>query len=226
MNTFNRAFTIVGLIVLLVLGALALIAPGAFIGLVQAAADTAHATLFAGVNDTVRVLVRVLMALALVLLGGAFLYLEFRRNSGTIEVARGGGGKIRVQAATVEAKLREQIEGLGEIVSAKVKIGESRKAVNIKIEASTTQTADPIAKGNDIARVAAIVLQDQMGLRLNGKPQVVVNRSKSKVGKPQTTTLLNPPSAIGLPAIAAPATSDTSPPNSTANAMSASESAR
>lgn len=205
MNAFNRAYTLVSLIVLLIVGVFALIAPGAFIGLIQGAADGLHRVLFGGMGDApvLRLVIRVVIAAIFAAVILVALYLEIQRpGARTIEVARQQGSRIRVMNETVERKVQNQIEGLGEITQAKVRVSEKGKAVVASVEVFTTRDADAIAKGADVAKVVTIVIQDQMGLTLAGKPDVVVKQTNAKTGKPQTTTLL---SSSGEPASPEPA---------------------
>lgn len=200
MNAFNRAYTLVSLIVLLIVGVFALIAPGAFIGLIQGAADGLHRLLFGGMGDApaLRLVIRVIIAAVFAAVILAVLFFEIQRpGPRTIEVARQQGSRIRVMNETVERKLQTQVEGLGEITQAKVHVSEKGKAVVARVEVFTTRDADAIAKGADVAKVVSIVIQDQMGLQLAGKPEVVVKQTNAKAGKPQTTTLL---SSAGSPA--------------------------
>lgn len=193
MNAFNKFFTILGLIVLLATLSVALIVPSIFINLIQVAANSLHTLLFANMADALgaRLLVRVALAALFALIILFILFLEFRRpRPKTVEVAQESGGKVRVMNETIERKLQDQIEGLGDMVNAKVKVSEKGKAaVNVSVEAFTTQSGDPIAKGTDVARVISDVIENQLGLRLAGKPVVVVKNSRAKNGKPQTTIL-------------------------------------
>lgn len=197
MNTFNKIFTIFMLIVLLVVLSVALIVPPVFINLIQMAANTLHNLLFVNMSDApaARLLVRVALAALFALIILFILFLQLRRpRPKTVEVAQESGGKVRVMNETIERRLQDQIEGLGDMVNAKVKVTERGKAVSVNVEAFTTQTGDPIAKGTDVARVISDVIENQLGLRLNGKPTVVVKNSRAKNGKPQTTAL--PPSSV------------------------------
>jgi hypothetical protein len=193
MNAFNRIFTILALIALLVGLSLALIAPAVVINLVPMAAGALHNLLFANLTDApaARLLVRVALAALFALIILFILFLELRRpRPKTVEVAQESGGKVRVMNETIERKLQDQIEGLGDMVNAKVKVSEKGKAaVNVSVEAFTTQSGDPITKGSDVARVISDVIENQLGLRLASKPTVVVKNSRAKNGKPQTTVL-------------------------------------
>lgn len=197
MNAFNRIFTIFGLIVLLVVMTAALLVPPVVINGVQAAADWLHNFMFVNMGDApaARLLVRVALAVLFALVILFLLYLQLRRpRPKTVEVAQESGGKVRVMNETLEKRLQDQIEGLGDMVNAKVKVQEKGKAaVTVSVEGYTTQSGDPISKGTEIARVISDVIETQLGLRLASKPVVVVKNSRAKTGKPQTTVLASPP---------------------------------
>lgn len=157
MNAFNRIFTIFGLIVLLVVLTAALLVPPVVINGAQAAADWLHNFMFVNMGDApaARLLVHVALAVLFALIILFLLYLQLRRPRPrkTVEVAQESGGKVRVMNETIEKRLQDQIEGLGDMVNAKVKVHEKGKAaVNVNVEAFTTQSGDPISKGTDVAR--------------------------------------------------------------------------
>ncbi len=80
-HTFNRIFVLVMLSLLLVLGAFVLIAPAAWLSLMQSIADWFRGTVFVAYSDTGRVLARVLMAIVWAALIGFLIWLELRQGS-------------------------------------------------------------------------------------------------------------------------------------------------
>lgn len=183
MNTFNRIFVIVALGVLLVLGAFALVTPAGFLALMQSIADWFRGTVFAAYSDTGRVLVRLILAIIWVALIGLLLWWELRRpGSRTIEIARyTGGSTIRIGTEAVQEKVKEQVDAIAGVLESKVRATGRNRAVELSLDVSVTKDVDLVAKAEEVAAVTRQVVQDQLGLKLAGKPQVAI---KAKPGKP------------------------------------------
>jgi hypothetical protein len=173
MNLFNRIFSIVSLLVLtvLVLGVL-LIPPE------QLSALTA--SLFAMVNN-VQPALRALISLLLIVIVILLLWLEFRRpGSRTVEVARSTGGRIRITTGHVEDRVAEQIDAMSGVIQSKVRISERDNSVIARVDVVAAPNLDLVTKGEDIAAKTREVIQDQLGLKLSGKPQITIKTSKMK----------------------------------------------
>ncbi len=182
MNTFNRVFVIVTLAVLLVLGAFALVTPAGLLSLMQAIANWFRGTVFAAYSDTGRVLVRLILAIIWVTLFGLLLWWEVRRaGSRSIEIARyTGGSTIRIGTDAVQEKVKEQVDAIAGVIDVKVHATGRNRAVELSLDVSVTKDVDLVAKAEEIAAVTRQVVQDQLGLKLAGKPQVAI---KAKAGK-------------------------------------------
>jgi hypothetical protein len=182
MNRFNRAFVIVTLVLLLLFGALALVSPALFIDLIQSIANGFRTGFFANFTDIGRVVTRLILALMWIALMAGLIWLEVRRpSSRTIEVVRYAGGTvIRVAAAAVQDKVKEQVDALSGVITAKVVAKSYSHAVDIKVDVLTTRNVDLVATAEEVAAVVRSVVQDELGLKLNGKPQVTI---KAKPGK-------------------------------------------
>lgn len=183
MNTFNRIFVIVTLGVLLVLGAFVLVTPAGFLALMQSIANWFRGTVFAAYSDTGRVLVRLILAIVWIALIGLLLWWEVRRpGSRHIEIARyTGGSTIRISTDAVQEKVKEQVDAIAGVLESKVHATGRNRAVELSLDVSVTKDVDLVAKAEEVAAVTRQVVQDQLGLKLAGKPQVAV---KAKAGKP------------------------------------------
>jgi len=194
MNAFNRIFVIIALIVLLVAGAITLAVPALTLNFIRTTADSMHTTFFASFSDVARVIVRILLALVWVLLMALLIWVEFRRpGSRTIEVARyTGGSAIRISTAAVADKVEEAVNAAGGIIDAKVKATGRNRAVELRLDVTATKDTNLVQKAEEIASITRQVVQDHLGLKLAGKPEVAI---KAKQGKPIKMT----PVARNLP---------------------------
>ncbi|MCS7324278.1 MAG: hypothetical protein RMJ86_02835 [Anaerolineae bacterium] len=176
MNTFNRIFTVAGLIALLVLGAATLVTPAGMLSLLQSLADAARTQLFAGFSDTSRFVARIVLAIAWVLLITLVLWMELRRPStATVEVMRyTGGNTIRIRTTDVAERLHEAIVQVADVLDAKVRVIGRNRAVEVKVDVAAARHTDLIAKAEEIATLTRRVIQEEMGLKLAEKPQVSI----------------------------------------------------
>jgi hypothetical protein len=179
MNTFNRIFTLVGLVVLLIVGALALLAPAAFLSLLNSLANAVHAGPLSGMSDVGRFLARLLIAVVYVGALGSLVWLQFRGPGGhTVEVQRSTGGRIRLTTRDLEQRIQQQVNAISGVVSARVRVSERDNAVVAQLEVEAMPELDPVAKGEEVAVNTRLVVQDQLGVKLAGKPQVTVKSAR------------------------------------------------
>lgn len=205
MNAFNRIFVIITLAILLVLGAATLISPAFVLNLAQSVADTVRHSFFRAYTDIGRFITRFILAIVWVALLGVLLWLELRRpGSRTIEVARyTGGSAIRISTTAVADKVREEVNALDGVIDTHVQATGRNKAVELKLDVSAAKGVDLVAKAEEIAQVTRRVAQDELGLKLTGKPEVAIQPKSGKpmAAKPPKPTLaLETPSAPELPA--------------------------
>jgi hypothetical protein len=185
MNAFNRVFVIITLVVLLVAGVLALVAPAFTLSLIQNTANSIRTNFFAGFTDVGRFIARVTLAIGWAMLMGLLLWREMRRSSSrTIEVARyTGGNAIRISTGAVAEKVQDAVNGISGVIDAKVKATGRERAVEIKLDVTATKDTDLVSKAEEIAIVTRQVVQDQLGLKLSGKPQVAIQAKDAKPAK-------------------------------------------
>jgi hypothetical protein len=187
MKLFNRIFTIVSLLVLsvLVLGAL----------FIPATTLTPWLTDLLSVLATVDASLRALIGLVFLVVVVFLLWLELRRpGSRTVEVVRSSGGRIRITTAHVEQQIAEQVDAMSGIIQTKVRIQEKDNAVIAHIDVVAAQNLDLVTKAEDVAAKTREVIQDQLGLKLVGKPQITIKASKTKSVE---MTPVNPPASTG-----------------------------
>jgi hypothetical protein len=185
MNAFNRVFVIITLTALLLAGVVTLVAPAFTLGLIQNTANNIRANFFAGFTDAGRVITRITLAIGWAMLIGLILWRELRRTSSrTIEVARyTGGNAIRISTGAVAEKVQDAVNGIGGVIDAKVKATGRERAVEIRLDVTATRDTDLVSKAEEIAIVTRQVVQDQLGLKLSGKPQVAIQAKDAKPAK-------------------------------------------
>ena len=182
MNVFNRLFTIIGIIVLIVSGTATLIAPATVLSFIQTTANTIHVNVFANMGELARLGVRSLAAVIFVLIMLGLLWLEVRRPAQrTIEVGRyTGGTTIKISTDSIESKIRDSVDSLGGVIGARVSANTRSKAVDVSIDVLATKDTDLVAKAEEVSAITRMIVQDHLGLKLYGKPQVTI---KSGAGK-------------------------------------------
>jgi preprotein translocase subunit SecG len=217
MNAFNRVFVIVTLVMLLVLGVATLLSPALMLGLAQSTANAIRTGFFANYTDVGRFLARFMLAIGWGLLIGALLWRELRRpGSRTIEVAKyTGGSTIRISTAAVAERVKEEVDAIEGVIDAKVIATGRNKAVELSLDVSAAKGTDLVAKAEEIAQAARHVAQDELGLKLTGKPQVAIEAKQGKASKPKPPKASLPssePSEPLLPELPSP--SDLTRPDS------------
>jgi hypothetical protein len=182
MNVFNRIFTVVGIVVLIVVGAATLISPATVLAFIQNSANLIRLNVFAGMTDWTRFGVRVLAAVIFVLIMLGLLWLELRRPvQRTIEVGRySSGTTIRISTDAVESKIRDAVDSLGGVIGARVQATHRNKSVDLSMDVLATRDTDLVAKAEEIAAITRLIVQDQLGLKLYGKPQVTIKAGAGK----------------------------------------------
>ncbi len=187
MNLFNRIFTILSLLVLTVLVLGVLLVPPNLL--------SSSLTTFLGLVNTLQSALRALISLVFLAVVLFLLWLDLRRTSGrTVEVARSTGGRIHITTSHVEERIAEQVDAMSGVIQAKVKVNERDNGVVARIDVLTAPNLDLVTKGEDIAAKTREVVQDQLGLKMSGKPHIIIKASKPK---PITTAPANPAPSDG-----------------------------
>jgi hypothetical protein len=181
MNLFNRIFTIISLVILAILGAATLVVPGQMLQFANDLANGIHVDVFGGMTSTARITIRIALALVFVLVIFLLLWLETRRSGARhVEVAKASGGRIRIHTGDVETRIQQQVDAVSGILSSRVRVNERDRAVVAMLEVVAAPGIDLVAKGEEVAAVTRIAVQDQLGLKLFGKPQITMKSSKAK----------------------------------------------
>jgi hypothetical protein len=179
MNAFNRVFTIVAAIALMVLGVLALGLPWVLIGLVEGLGTTIK-TLSGNTADTApvaEIAVRVLFVLVWLGLFGGLLWMELRKtNAASIQVMRtAGGSKVQVTTKAVQDRVRQKIDAISQVMDVTVTVVAKKKALEaIQIYSVVAHDTDLVSKGKEIETAVREVVQEELGLNLMTEPTVTL----------------------------------------------------
>lgn len=185
MNIFNKIFAIVTLIIGFVTGLVAILFPQTALAAVNGMAASFHTSFFPGTDGLARFAARAPLAITFALVIGGLLYLELRPpRSNTIEVSKATGGKVRVTTASVEKKILDGVKAMPDVLSARVRVSTRGPSLTAHIEAVTPDTVDVLAKGDEIAAGVRAIAQDQLGLKMQDKPHVMIKPTKVKVSTP------------------------------------------
>lgn len=176
LNLLNRALVVLLLIVVMVIGLAIAMAPSVLAGQLQIAASA----LVGGdrLQQAGGGLVAALVALGL-------LVLELRvRRAATVSLAGAPGASLA--ASTIVVRLREDVEGLMDVVRARPAVSSRRGQVDVELAVDTTTEIEVPAKAAEIRQVAAATVE-RLGLKLGR-----LNVRLSQVGRGPTET---PPAA-------------------------------
>ena len=186
MNTFNRAFTLAGLILLTIFGAATLVAPAMMLNFIDGAAAFFHTSVFGGMTDFARVLVRILAAVIFVAILLALVWLEIRGPaSRTVEVARATGGRIRLTTRDLEEQIRQRVDAISGVLHVKARVTERDNAVVASLDVEAAADTDLVGKAEEVAAIARNVIQDQYGVKLFNKPQVTIKAARAALKPPK-----------------------------------------
>lgn len=181
MNLFNRVFTILSLVVLVILGAASLATPALVLQFVNDSASYFHTIVFAGMSDVGRMTVRILLAIVFAAVAVTLVWLETRRGgSRHVDVAKSTGGQIRIHTSDVEERLSQQVDAISGILSCRVHVTERDRAVVARLDVLAAPGTDLMQKGEEVSAITRIVVQDQLGLKLKDRPLVTMKSSKPK----------------------------------------------
>jgi hypothetical protein len=72
------------------------------------------------------------------------------------------------------------VDNLSGVIGSKVKATTHSKAVDVHVDVLATKDSDLVAKAEEIAAIARMIVQDQLGLKLHSKPQVTIKAGAGK----------------------------------------------
>ncbi|MFN3762372.1 MAG: hypothetical protein ACK4WK_04110 [Anaerolineae bacterium] len=172
MNALNRILVVLGLLLALPLGIALCVAPIPVLGALGQGLDGLISWL-----DTTPALVRIslgiLFALAWMVICLLLLVLELRRPPRRmVRVERVDGGVVEVNLKTVTDHIAYELEQLPGVLRARPRASVRRSAVAVEVEVETAADITVPAQASQILEVVRRVVEEKVGVRLAGPPQV------------------------------------------------------
>lgn len=172
MNAFNRVLTTLFLLALIPSLTIALIVPVDAVELLGDWLDQLQDQLDPSVSTwqmAIRVGLALLVDLVLILL----IYLELRRPpKHGVPVQRVKGGEALIVVDSIVERLNYKIDQLPGVLDVEPEIVPLRRGVEVKLQIETVADANMRANIEEISAVARHVVEEEMGLKLMGKPKL------------------------------------------------------
>jgi|GEM_PF-1492664 len=178
MNAFNRVFSIIALIILLVIGIFSLLAPNLITGIITSI-DAGIKTLSNNTGEgwsPAEWAIRLLFTLVWVGVVVGLLWLELRKpDFRSVQVMRStGSGRLRVSTKAITDRVRQRVDSLSGIINSTVEISAQNKAIAVHLDVLSAHDTDLVLKGEEIVGAVRNVVQDELGLKLFAKPVVTM----------------------------------------------------
>jgi len=178
MNAFNRVFSIIALIILLVIGIFSLLAPNLITGIITSI-DAGIKTLSNNTGEgwsPAEWAIRLLFTLVWIGVVVGLLWLELRKpDFRSVQVMRStGSGRLRVSTKAITDRVRQRVDSLSGIINSTVEISAQNKAIAVHLDVLSAHDTDLVLKGEEIVGAVRNVVQDELGLKLFAKPVVTM----------------------------------------------------
>jgi hypothetical protein len=184
MDLFNRIVVTLLVLALIPIFTVVLIVPHEAIQLVQDGLDQ----LANRVDPSVTAGRLIIGGVLVVLVDGLLvflLYLQVRRPSArAAAVQQVKDGQAQIAVSSIASRLEYHIDRLPGVLDIKPKIVAHRRGVEVLLEVETAADVNMPDKIEEISAVTRQVVEEEMGLRLKGKPQLNLRT----VGYPEPTT--------------------------------------
>jgi hypothetical protein len=198
MNTVNRVWIVILLLVAMVLCSVLLVAPVRVLSAV-AQQSVALVDFLNSMRVFVRVGLGILFAAVLDIILVLFLIAEVRRPvQKAIRVKKTSGGEVQVSVNSIADRLKYEIDQLSSVLRTKPQVLARRGGVVVELDVETAAEIDVPEKAEQIVETARRVVEEKMGLKLARPPKVNLRAVPY-------------PSTPSKPKISAPAVPDIAP---------------
>jgi len=172
MNLFNRIVVTLLLLILIPVVTVVLIVPHEAIDVVGDWLDDLDARVADSVS-TGRLLIGGVIAVLVDALLVFLVYLQVRRSSKkAVPVQKIEGGEAQVAVSSIVERLEYSVDRLDGILSVQPKISPQRRGVTVALDVEITSEVDMTSKIEEVSNVVRQVVEDEMGLKLKGKPKL------------------------------------------------------
>jgi len=172
MNSFNRIVITLLLLALIPIVTVALIVPQEAVDLLQEGLDRIEGRLGTSVS-TGELMIRVGLALVIGVVLVFLLYLELRRPAKYgVPVRQVKGGEAQIAINSVVGQLEYHLDPLPGVLDVKPNVVAQRGGVGVELEIEMAADANMPANIEEISAIARRVVEEEMGLKLKGKPKL------------------------------------------------------
>jgi hypothetical protein len=172
MNLFNRTVVTLLLLALIPIVTVALIVPQEAIQVLRDGLDQLESRLDLSVS-TGRLVVSVVLAALIDGLLVFLLYLQVRRpRARAVPVHQAKGGQAQVAVDSIVERLAYHIDRLPGVLDAKPKIVAHRRGIEVVLDVEVVGDSNVPAVIEEVSALTRQVVEDEMGLRLKGKPKL------------------------------------------------------
>jgi hypothetical protein len=188
MELFNRVVVILFLLALIPIFTVGLIVPREAIQLLRDGLDQIEGQLAPSVS-TKQLLISGGLALLIDGLLVFLLYLQVRRPAvRAVPVQQVEGGQAQIVVSSIVDRLEYHIDRLPGVLKVKPRIITHRRGVEVVLEVETVADVNVRAAIEEISALTRRVVEDEMGLKLKGKPKLslrAVTYPEPAVKRPQ-----------------------------------------
>ena len=172
MNIFNKVVTILLLLALIPIVTIALIVPHESAQVLAnyfTDLESQLSSSYTALNLAIRILIAVVVDALLVLL----LYLEVRRTAVSgVPLQEISGGEALISLESIIDRLKYRVDGLPGVLDVEPRVRPRGGAVEVALEIEMAATAEMQADAETISTVARRVVEEEIGLKLRGKPRL------------------------------------------------------
>lgn len=172
MNLFNRIVVTLLLLALIPVITVGLIVPREAIELLRDGLDQLEGQLDVSVSAG-RLVISVGLAVLIDGLLIFLLYLQLRRpRERAVSVHQVKGGQAQVAVGSIVERLAYRIDGLPDVLAVEPKVISHRRNVEVVLDVETAAKVSMPTVVEEISALTRQVVEDEMGLRLKGKPKL------------------------------------------------------
>jgi hypothetical protein len=180
MNAFNRLVTILFLLFAIVTALVVLTLPERVVALLLLSLQTAERSMpqFAANPQQwwMFLLYRAIIAVVVMVLAGALLWLEIRRpRAKTVKVHKLDGVEVVVNAGAIARSLQFHVDRLPGVIAVKPVIAGRGGGVEVQLNLETSPEIDLPAKAEEVKQVVLQIIEGQMGLKLSSPPRIKID---------------------------------------------------
>jgi hypothetical protein len=175
MNIFNKVVTILLLLALIPAITIALIVPRESAQVLANYFTDLEGQLsssYTALNLAIRIIIAVVVDALLVLL----LYLEVRRTAVSgVPLQEITGGEALISLESIVDRLKYRVDGLPGVLDVEPRVRPRAGAVEVALDIEMAATAEMQADAETISTVARRVVEEEIGLKLRGKPRLNIH---------------------------------------------------